>query len=96
MIHHVVLFHWLASATPEQVEAAGAALLAMRGKIPEVHSVSFGPNLAESRNEYTHALLVVVHDMEAVKRYVDHPRAVAGAEHCRGVHVASPVRVSAG
>ena len=76
MIHHVVLFRWTASATPEQVEAAGAALLGMKGRIPEIHSVAFGPNLAESRTEYTHALLVVVDDMAAVKRYIDHPHHV--------------------
>jgi len=76
VIHHVVLFRWTASATLEQVNAAGAALLGMLGQIPEVHSVSFGPNLAESRAEYTHALLVVVDDMAAVKRYVDHPHHV--------------------
>ena len=73
MIHHVVLFRWTPAATPEQVAAAGDALLGMKGRIPEVHNVAFGPNLAESRAEYTHALLVVVDDMAAVKRYVDHP-----------------------
>ncbi len=76
MIHHVVLFRWTASATPEQVAAAGAALLGMRGRIPEIHSMAFGPNLAESGSEYSHALLVVVDDMAAVKRYVDHPHHV--------------------
>ena len=76
MIHHVVLFRWTAAATPGQVSAAGDALLGMQGKIPEIHSVSFGPNLAESRNEYTHVLLVMVDDMAAVKRYVDHPHHV--------------------
>ena len=48
----------------------------MQGRIPEVRSVAFGPNQAESRAEYTHALLVVVDDMDAVKRYVDHPHHV--------------------
>ncbi len=76
VIHHVVLFRWTATATPDQVDAAGAALLGMLGNIPEVHAVSFGPNLAESRAEYTHALLVVVDDMAAVRRYVDHPHHV--------------------
>jgi hypothetical protein len=80
MIHHVVLFRWNASATPDQVADAGAALLAMKGKIPEVRRVAFGPNLAESRTEYTHALLVVVDDMAAVKRYVDHPHHVEVAK----------------
>jgi len=73
VIHHVVLFRWAASATPDQVNAAGSALLGMLGKIPEIRAVSFGPNLAESRSEYPHALLVVVDDMAAVRRYVDHP-----------------------
>jgi hypothetical protein len=76
VIHHVVLFRWTAAATPQQVNAAGAALLGMQGKIPEVRAVSFGPNLAESREQYSHALLVVVDDMAAVKRYVDHPHHV--------------------
>jgi hypothetical protein len=76
VIHHVVLFRWISSATPDQVAAAGAALAGMKGKIPEVRGVAFGPNLAESRTEYTHALLVVVDDMAAVKRYVDHPHHV--------------------
>jgi hypothetical protein len=76
VIHHIVLFRWIPSATPEQVAAAGSALLGMKGRIPEVRSVAFGPNLAESLGEYTHALLVVVDDMAAVKRYVDHPHHV--------------------
>ena len=76
MIHHVVLFRWIPATTPDQVAAAGAALLGMKGRIPEVRSVAFGPNLADSRAEYTHALLVVVDDMAAVKRYVDHPHHV--------------------
>jgi hypothetical protein len=76
VIHHVVLFRWIPAATPDQVAAAAAALLGMKGVIPEVRDVAFGPNLAESRAEYTHALLVVVDDMGAVKRYVDHPHHV--------------------
>jgi hypothetical protein len=76
MMHHVVLFRWTAAATPEQIAAAGEALRGMQGKIPEIHSVAFGPNFAESKSEYTHALLVVVDDMAAVKRYVDHPHHV--------------------
>lgn len=80
MIHHVVLFRWTATATPQQIAAAGAALLGMKGRIPEVHAVAFGPNLADSRTEYSHALLVVVDDMAAVRRYVDHPHHVEVAK----------------
>jgi hypothetical protein len=76
LIHHIVLFRWIPATAPDHVAAAGAALLGMKGRIPEVRSVAFGPNLAESRAEYTHVLLVVVDDMAAVKRYVDHPHHV--------------------
>ena len=80
VIHHVVLFSWTPTATPEQVVAAGEALRGMLGMIPEIRAVSFGSNLAESRADYTHALLVVVDDMPAVKRYVDHPHHVEVAK----------------
>jgi hypothetical protein len=35
--------------------------------------MTFGLNLADSRGEYSHVLLVVVDDMPAVQRYLDHP-----------------------
>lgn len=81
MIHHLVLFRWTASATSDKVNAAGSALLDMQGRIPEVRAVSFGPNLAPSRSEYSHTLLVVVDDMAAVQRYVDHPVHVEIVRH---------------
>jgi hypothetical protein len=74
MIHHIVLFRFAAHATDDQMRAAGDALRAMRGRIPEVRDVSFGPNLApESAGEYSHVLVVDCDDMAAVKRYLEHP-----------------------
>ena len=73
MIHHVVLFRFAATASPLAIEAAGAALLALQSRVPEVRRMAFGPNLADSRAEYSHALLVLLDDMAAVQRYLDHP-----------------------
>ena len=73
VIHHIVLFRFAPTASPLAVEAAGAALLGLEGRVPEIRRMAFGLNLADSRSEYTHALLVEVDDMAAVQRYLDHP-----------------------
>jgi hypothetical protein len=73
MIHHVVLFRFRSDAEAERVAAAGEALLAMRGRIPEVRGVSWGPNLAPSAGEWPWVLVVECDDMDAVRRYADHP-----------------------
>jgi hypothetical protein len=74
MIHHIVLFRFAAHTTADQLRAAGDALRAMRGRIPEIRDLHFGPNLApESAIEFSHVLVVVCDDMAAVKRYGEHP-----------------------
>lgn len=73
MIQHIVLFRLKDSATPGQIVAAGDALLAMKGGIPEIKAIHFGPNLGPSVKEYSHLLMVTCEDMGAVQRYLDHP-----------------------
>lgn len=73
MIHHVVLFRFRADAAQADVDGVGGALLAMKGKIPEIRDIAYGPNLGPSAAEYSHLLLVVADDIAAVRRYVDHP-----------------------
>jgi hypothetical protein len=73
MIHHIVCFRIKPDALPEAIAEAGAALLAMKRRIPEIRSVRWGRNLAPSAAEYSHVLTVVVDDMAAVARYLEHP-----------------------
>ena len=73
MIHHIVCFRFKPDTPAEAVQQAGAALLAMQGKIPEVRSVWWGPNLAAGVTEYSHVLTVVVDDTAALARYLGHP-----------------------
>lgn len=73
MIHHFVQFQWKPEATAEQIAAAGAGLLAMRGRIPEIRDIRFGANLVEEAVPYAHVLVVVCDDMDAVRRYIAHP-----------------------
>jgi hypothetical protein len=73
MIHHLVLFRFRADVTHAQIAAAGQALLGMKRQIPEIHDISWRPNLAPGTQEYSHLLTVACADMDAVGRYSDHP-----------------------
>ena len=73
MILHVVLFRFHENTTPIQVEDARRALMAMKGAISEIRGISFGPNLAQSGDEWPYALVVQLDHMAAVGRYLAHP-----------------------
>jgi hypothetical protein len=73
VIHHIVLFRFAEDTAPAQISDAADALRAMRGSIPDVRAVSFGPNLGPSSGEWPHVLIVAVDDMAAVGRYSAHP-----------------------
>lgn len=73
MVHHVVCFRLHDNTPAMRVAEARTALLAMKGKIPEIREIRFGPNLAPSVTEYSHVLTVVCDDMDAVNRYMAHP-----------------------
>ncbi len=73
MILHVVAFRFRPGTAAAVIEAAGDALLGMRGSIPEIREIRWAPNLAPGVGEYTHVLTVLVDDMAALERYVVHP-----------------------
>ena len=73
MIHHIVQFEWKPDATAAQIDAAAAALLAMRSGIPDIRDIRFGPNLVEETVPFRHVLIVVCDDMDALRRYIAHP-----------------------
>lgn len=73
MIHHLVLFKFRPTASPDDLGAAERALLAMKEQIAEIRDIRFTPNLGPSSEQYSHVLLVMCDDMAAVQRYLDHP-----------------------
>ena len=73
MILHVVLLRFRETASPLQVEDARRALLDMRGAVPGVVGVTFGPNLAPSAAGWPHVLIVTLEDFVSVDRYLAHP-----------------------
>jgi hypothetical protein len=77
MIHHLVLLHFKAGVTSQQIADAGRGMTALKGIITEIRAMSWHPNLGPSANEYPWVLLVRCDDMNAVQRYLDHPEHVA-------------------
>jgi hypothetical protein len=73
VILHVVLLRFRETASPVQVEDERRALLAMRGAVPGLLGVAFGPNLAPSSAEWPHVLVVTLEDFVSVERYLAHP-----------------------
>lgn len=73
MILHVVLLRFREHASPVEIEDARRALLALRGAVPGVQGVTFGPNLAPSAAEWPHVLIVALEDFVSVEQYLTHP-----------------------
>ena len=73
MIHHIVCFRFKPGVPADRIARTGDALLAMKGAIPEIRAIRWGPNLGPSTGEYPYVLSVILDDMEAVQRYTDHP-----------------------
>lgn len=72
MIKHVVLVRVKPGTSQEQIDAMAAGYNSMKEEIPELVSWSMGPNL-RGDSEFTHVMVAVVENPEALKRYVDHP-----------------------
>lgn len=73
MIRHVVGIRFKPDATPAQIAQFLAAFRALSTQIPELRSLSVGPNLTDRDATCTYALSSTFDDMEAVGRYLVHP-----------------------
>jgi hypothetical protein len=89
MIHHIVSFRFREGTTPDQIRAAGDALLGLQGRIPEIRAIRWGPNLAPSAGEYSHVLTVALEGLPALTRYLEHPAHLDVVER-----YLAPIRVS--
>ncbi|HET7601476.1 MAG TPA: Dabb family protein [Gemmatimonadales bacterium] len=68
-----MLFQFRSETSPDQIVALREGLLDLRGTIPEIRHLSFGPNLASGADEWPWVLVVHVDNMSALQRYADHP-----------------------
>ena len=89
MILHQVLLRFKRATTAERIAALAAALLEMKGPIPEIRDLRWGANLGPSNVEYPYVLTVTFDDLDALERYLIHPvhRRVV-AEHLEAIREA--------
>ncbi|HEU5154173.1 MAG TPA: Dabb family protein [Gemmatimonadales bacterium] len=89
MILHLVLLRFKPGTTAQRIAGLAAALLDMKGPIPEILDIRWGANLGPSATEYPHALTVTFDDLDALERYLVHPvhRRVV-AEHLEAIREA--------
>ena len=73
MIKHVVFMKLKPGVTDEQVDGLRKGLSALPGKIPEIKEYSFGRDVVRSDRSMDFALVSAFTDMEALKRYSEHP-----------------------
>ena len=89
MILHLVLLRFKPGTTAERIAPLAAALLDMKGSIPEILDIRWGANLGPSTAEYPYVLTVAFDDLDALERYLVHPvhRRVV-AEHLEAIREA--------
>ena len=74
---HVVLFRWKPGTTAAQLETLERALAALPQQIPEIASYRFGRDAAQVNGNFDFAIVADFADVQAWRRYVDHPAHVA-------------------
>lgn len=77
MIRHVVGFRFHSTTTAQQVTEFLAVFRALESQIPELRTLTVGPNLTDRDATVTYALEATFDDMAALDRYLTHPAHVA-------------------
>ena len=73
MIKHVVFMKFKPGVTDEQVEELRRGLGSLPGKISEIREYSFGKDVMRSERSVDFALVSAFEDLDALKRYSEHP-----------------------
>ncbi|MCC5952864.1 MAG: Dabb family protein [Acidimicrobiia bacterium] len=74
MIRHVVLFRWVADATPGQRASVADALSTLPGIIEEIREYRFGPDAGINEGGWDFAVVADFDDADGYLAYRDHPR----------------------
>ena len=73
MINHVVLMKFKTEVTDDQIDELEKSLDDLPNRIIEIHTYEFGRDLQRSEKSYDFALVALFANLEAVKRYREHP-----------------------
>jgi hypothetical protein len=73
MIKHLVFMKFKPDVGEDQIEKIRTGLSALPAKIPEIKEYSFGKDVMRSERSMDFALVSAFTDLEALKRYSEHP-----------------------
>lgn len=73
MIRHIVGFRFKPGTTPTQVADFLAAFSCLAEQIPEIRTLTVGPNLSDRDARFPYLLNSTFDDAAALDRYVIHP-----------------------
>ena len=85
MIKHVVLFKFKQGIAQADVDELMRLLAALPRAIPDIKSYEFGRDVTGTEKPYDFALVSNFDDMNALKRYSDHPDHVNVVEFVRSI-----------
>jgi hypothetical protein len=73
MINHVVLIKFNPNVKDTDIEDLEKSLDDLPNRIVEIHTYEFGRDLVHSKRSYDFALVALFANLEAVRRYQEHP-----------------------
>lgn len=85
MIKHLIILKFKPGVTEAQIAEFHTALSALPGRIPEIKEYSFGKDIMHSERSYDFALVSAFADMDALRRYNEHPDHRAVLEIARNI-----------
>lgn len=89
MLKHIVMWRFIdgveGKSRTEHAVWMKEHLEALVGTVPEIRSLEVGVNCSQSPMAYDAVMTLVVDDVEALKRYRQHPAHQLISEHCHAV-----------
>ncbi len=73
MIIHIALFRWKENTTTQEINDALLSVKALENKCPGVKSIHCGKNFHKEAKGFTHGIVVLAENQNALDGYRQHP-----------------------
>jgi len=73
MVIHIALFKWRDDVAESEINGIMEEIEQLKGKIDEIVEIYCGKNFSKWSKGYTHAVIVMVENKEALDAYRNHP-----------------------
>jgi hypothetical protein len=73
MLLHVVLYRWKPHTTQDKITKVLEGIQKLKEVVPGIRDIYSGENIGRASKGYTHAVVVLAEDEEALAEYKAHP-----------------------